>query len=115
MPDLKYFKKSEFVMGNENVYDQMDRIFLETLDELRHLVAMPLKITSSYRSPSYNKSVGGASKSMHLQGRAVDIACKNSHDRMIIIAEALSLGLTVGVASSFLHIDDRDYQIVFTY
>jgi len=115
MSDLKYFTKQEFTMGGENVYHEMDRIFLESLDELRHLVAMPLRITSSYRSPDYNASVGGAKKSMHLHGRAVDIACNNSRDRMVIVQEALGLGLTVGVAKSFIHIDDRDYQIVFTY
>ena len=115
MSDLRYFSKSEFTMGGENVYHMMDDIFLATLDTLRHNAGILMTITSSYRSPEYNASVGGASKSMHLQGRAVDIACSDSHDRMIIIKEALELGLTVGVASSFLHIDDRDYQIVFTY
>jgi len=112
---LRYFTRDEFVMGGENVFDKMDGIFLETLDELRHMVGEPLRITSSYRSPAYNKGIGGAPKSMHLQGRAVDISCTNSHSRMIILKEALNLGLTVGVAGTFLHIDDRDYQIVFTY
>ena len=115
MSDLRYFKESEFTMGGENVYHQMDGIFLDQLDELRHMVAMPMKITSSYRSPDYNASIGGASKSMHLKGRAVDVACINSRDRMVIVQEALALGLTVGVAKTFIHIDDRDYQIVFTY
>ena len=86
---LKYFTREEFLMGDENVFDNMDNIFLETLDELRHMVGEPLHITSSYRSPDYNESIGGAKKSMHLQGRAVDISCINSHSRMIIIKEAL--------------------------
>ena len=115
MANLRYFHEDEFIMGDENVYDHMDDIFRHTRDELRHCSGVPMKITSSYRSPSYNKGVGGAKKSMHLQGRAVDISCTNSHDRMIILKEALSLGLTVGVAGTFLHLDDRDYQIVFTY
>lgn len=102
-------------MGDENVYDQMDKIFLESLDTLRHNAAIPFNITSSYRSPEYNASVGGAKRSMHLQGRAVDISCANSYNRRIIVMEALDLGLTVGIAKTFIHIDDRDNPIVFTY
>ena len=115
MPDLKYFKPSEFIMGDEEVYHLMDTIFLETLDELRYMVCEPIHITSSYRSPAYNKSVNGSKGSFHLKGRAVDIACTDSRSRMVIIREALKLGMTVGVAGAFLHLDDRDYQIVFTY
>ena len=115
MPDLKYFKPSEFTMGGENIYHLMDNLFLRTLDKLRYNSGERMNITSSYRSPEYNASVGGASKSMHLHGRAVDIVCTNSHSRMILIREALLLGMTVGVAGTFLHLDDRDYQIVFTY
>ena len=115
MSDLRYFRKHEFVMGGENVYDEMDGIFLDQLDQLRHMVSMPMHITSSYRSPEYNASVGGAKRSMHLKGRAVDISCDNSRDRLVIVQEALDLGLTVGIAKTFIHIDDRDYQIIFTY
>ena len=115
MADLKYFRKHEFIMGGDNVYNQMDDVFLKSLDQLRHNVGMPMNITSSYRSPEYNASIGGAKKSIHLLGRAVDISCNNSRDRMVIVQEALALGLTVGVAGTFIHIDDRDYQILFTY
>ena len=35
----------------------------------------PLVIGSCYRTPSWNRKQGGASKSQHLQGRAIDIHC----------------------------------------
>lgn len=115
MPDLKYFSKDEFVMGANNVFDHMNEEFLLKLDNLRHESKKPILITSSYRSPEYNKKVGGSTGSMHLFGRAVDITCPNSTYRAAIMKTALSQGLTVGVMKDALHIDDRDNQIVFHY
>jgi len=102
-------------MGNENVYDKMDISLLVALDDLRKLVGEPLTITSSYRSPEYNESVGGVSGSYHVLGKATDISCLDGKLRLKIVREAIKLGLSVGVAKRFLHIDNRDNQIVFTY
>jgi len=46
---------------------------LEALERLRELIRRPLPIISGYRSPSYNRKVGGARASRHLAGAAVDI------------------------------------------
>ena len=113
-----YFKPSEFVMGGYdpvNVYDKMDTSLLAKLEVLREHVGQALTITSSYRSPEFNKMVGGVSKSQHLLGKAVDLSCKNSILRSKIVYEALSLGFTVGVAKSFIHLDTRETQILFSY
>ena len=112
---MKYFSKEEFRMGNENVFDKMDNDFLCLLDELRLYVEEPLHITSSYRSESYNKSIGGSKKSQHLKGNAVDLSCDNGTLRKKIVHVGLDLGLSVGVAKTFIHVDNRDKQIVFTY
>lgn len=110
---MRYFKPEEFKMGVEIVYDKMNPDFLEKLDELRHLCNIPLKVNSSYRSKEYNRRVGGANNSMHLYGRAVDIACINSVTRAIILKNALNMGLTCGVYRTWIHIDDRENQIVY--
>lgn len=102
-------------MGGRNVYDEMDKTFLMMLDDLRERVGEPLRINSSYRSPSYNKSINGAPKSMHLTGRAVDLQCSTGSLRAKIIHAALSMGMTCGVARGFVHVDNRDNQIVYTY
>ena len=112
---MKYFKETEFVMGKELVFDKMDSDFLKLLDDLRECVNEPLHVNSSYRSVDYNKSVGGSSKSQHLSGNAVDLKCNNGALRLKIVENALALGLTCGVAKSFVHIDNRISQIVFTY
>lgn len=113
---MKYFSETEFVMGDEVVFDMMDADLLERLDALREAVNEPLYITSSYRDEDYNNAVAGSSTtSMHLKGRAVDLACNNGTLRAKIVKNALNLGLTVGVAKTFVHVDNRDNQIVFTY
>ena len=112
---MKHFKDTEFKMGDLIVFDKMDKSFLTQLDSLRELCGFPLKINSSYRSPEYNKKIGGATHSQHLLGKAVDLHCNNSVDRSVIVKHALSLGLTCGVAKTFVHVDNRENQILFTY
>jgi len=112
---LKYFSKDEFVMGSDNVYNYMNPSFLLILDKLREEIGFPIKINSSYRNKEYNASIGGVKNSKHIESIAVDIACLDSKERAYIVAHALLLGLTVGVAKTFLHIDNRENQILFTY
>jgi len=112
---MRYFKIEEFVMGDENVFDKMDTDFLNILDNLRGLVGFPLTINSSYRSPEYNKSINGATHSKHMEGIAVDLHCTDSTKRAILVKGALDMGLTVGVGKTFVHVDNRPKQIMFTY
>ena len=67
-----------------------------------------LTITSAYRSPEYNKRVKGAKKSMHVQGKAVDIVQTgySIRERQEFIRAAHKVGLTgIGVYNTFTHID----------
>lgn len=115
--ELKYFSPSEFTLLGEVVFDRMQPEFLALLDECRERAGVPFKITSSYRTPEHNARVGGSPTSMHLKGRAVDIACSSGRVRARIMHAALGLGLTVGVMKNALHLDDRstDSPIVFDY
>ena len=121
---MRHFKRSEFKMGKELVFFKMNVDFLYLLDDLRELVNEPLYLNSSYRSIEYNEKVQKAankkykpysSKSKHMEGVAVDLKCNNGALRLKIVENALALGLTVGVAKSFVHIDNRASQIVFAY
>lgn len=47
---------------------------VEVLDMIRGAWGGPLRVVSGYRSPAWNKKVGGAAKSMHMEGIAADIA-----------------------------------------
>ena len=121
---MRYFKESEFKMGKELVFDKMNVNFLCLLDDLRELVNEQLHVNSSYRSIDYNEKVQKeanknykpySSKSKHMEGIAVDLKCNNGALRLKIVENALALGLTCGVAKSFVHIDNRISQIVFAY
>lgn len=45
----------------------------QMMQELRDWYGRPLEVSSWYRTPGFNRLVGGASNSAHLDGRATDI------------------------------------------
>lgn len=46
------------------------------LNSVREKLGRPIIINSAFRSPQVNKQVGGAKRSLHMQGRAADIRCQ---------------------------------------
>jgi hypothetical protein len=63
----------------------------EMLEELRGAWGRPLAITSGYRCASHNAAVGGAPRSLHMAGRAVDIRASVSEQ-----AKLKTLALVIG-------------------
>lgn len=45
----------------------------QTLQAIRDKLGKPIRISSGYRDPAYNKAIGGKPKSQHMEGRAADI------------------------------------------
>lgn len=65
----------------------------------------PLQITSAYRCPPYNRRVGGARRSNHMQGIALDILWPGGGQEPFIAA-CSRVGFTgMSSYSSFLHVD----------
>lgn len=87
--------------------------FLDRLQELRHYMGMPLKITSWYRSPAYNASISSTGEDgPHTTGRAVDIALSGGNVNKLLYF-AHKTGFTgIGVkqkgsySGRFIHLDD---------
>jgi uncharacterized protein YcbK (DUF882 family) len=90
------------------------RLLAENLEVLRAaLGGAPIRITSGYRTPDYNRRVGGVKKSQHLIGKAADIVVANvdppfvyrQAQRLIKAGEMMKGGL--GLYRTFVHVDIR--------
>lgn len=84
---------------------------IEIADEVRGRIAKSLRISSAYRSPEYNKSVGGARNSQHVQFRAIDISAPKSTLKSLY-KELLAMRkeghkIAIGRYPTFIHIDTR--------
>lgn len=61
----------------------------EVLEEVRELVRGPMIISSGYRSPGLNASVGGATNSRHVLGLAADFTVP-SYGAPLAVAKAIA-------------------------
>lgn len=116
MIDLEFFDISDFDCSHTG-RNEMDPKFLERLDELRRRCGFPFIITSGYRDPSHPVEARKTAPGQHSKGVAADIAVKNGYQRRIIVEEALKMGFDgVGVAKTFVHVDDREtLPVMWTY
>ena len=103
--------------------------FGEALERLRVELDEPIYLTSACRSPLHNAKVRGHPRSLHLIVNdhlgtggtcAVDVAATDGKYRAKLIALALDQEWSVGVASNFIHLDQRSRdcglpQVVYHY
>ena len=113
----KFFRLEEFNCTHTN-RNEMDHDFLVKLDELRERVGFPFVITSGYMDATHpaeaRKSEPGTG--YHCQGLAADIKVSNGFERMNIVHEAIKMGFSIGVARTFVHVDDRKTTpVMWTY
>src|SRR3990167_4075166 len=108
---LRHFRASEFQRP-----ERMGFEFMQWLDELRAIAAVPIITTSSYRTPEHNRAVGGATNSAHSDTpcNAIDIGERPRPDdpnwnfsRWSILTAAIKLGCQrIGMyANGSLHLD----------
>ena len=90
---------------------------LKLIDKVVTRIGSPLKeIASAYRSPSYNRAVGGRSKSYHMQNMACDIKFHGVSTYYVASAakELRNQGLFkggIGRYSVFVHVDTRGINV----
>lgn len=88
----------------------------QNLQVLRDFIKKPITINSGYRTPSYNRGVGGKDKSRHLTGEAADIVVGGLTPKQVarIIEQFILEGKMseggLGVYPSFVHYDVRGYK-----
>ena len=113
----KNFSKKEFDSkdGSEMPQDVFVNIqkLANQLQVLRDYLGKQISINSAYRSPSHNKSVGGAKNSQHLYGKASDITVKEMTPKQvydaieILISNGDMLQGGLGLYNTFVHYDFR--------
>lgn len=117
MSDYKYFNSAEFLLASPSCHlSDMDSAFMRKIDQLRDICGFPFVVNSAYRCRDWELTHGRSGNGYHTFGRAVDISCTDAFKRAMIVKNAFSLGINgVGVASTFIHLDDRPDPKVWTY
>ena len=108
----KNFQVSEFACndGSDVVFVSPELVVI--LQAIRSHFNKPVTINSGYRTPEYNKKVGGATQSQHLYGTAADIAVSRvSPKDVAAFAETLLYNRGgIGIYAGFTHIDTREIK-----
>lgn len=107
MITAKYFNESEFkrCVPPCSLQD-MDQQLMRQLDNARHQAGIPFVLNSCFRSVAYEKSKGRKGTSSHTRGKAVDIRCNTSANRMKILRALLDNGFKrIGIGKTYIHAD----------
>lgn len=110
-------KNGSRIPVDENVVNGILKV-AEVMEEVReYLGARPITINSWYRDPKTNRRVGGARRSRHLSGDAVDFVVKGISPPAVNRKLESWWGSRGGLASasSFTHIDVRGYRARWSY
>lgn len=114
----KNFCAYEFACNDRSDEFKVATELVETLQQIRDHFGKPVLISSAYRTPAYNISIGGSSRSQHCLGTAADIHI-NGVDPIRIALYVASLpyfqkhgGIgyysRAQVTGGFVHVDVRE-------
>lgn len=86
-------------------------------ERIRSLVGQPIRIGSAYRTAAWNTHVGGARRSQHVQGRALDLYPPPGWtlDRFYYAIRAYAVSEASHIRGlarypAFVHIDTRQFS-----
>lgn len=116
----KNFKLSEFRCrdGTDVPDDLMDSVreLVKNLQVIRDHIDRPIHVISGYRTPKYNRKIGGAKKSQHMKAKAADLRVKGMTPKELreVIINLIKEGKIktggVGLYTSFVHYDTRGWN-----
>lgn len=99
-----------------NEYMGNVRELAENLQVLRGKIGKPITVISGYRSPEYNKKIGGARRSQHMIANAGDLIVKDmtpdelKAEIVQLIKEGKMKKGGVGLYTHFTHYDVRGFN-----
>ena len=88
----------------------------ENLQILRDYIGKPIHVISGYRSPKYNRKIGGARRSQHMLAKAGDLIVKGMTPGEVkeVISKLIKEGKMkkggVGLYTYFTHYDVRGFN-----
>jgi len=109
-----HFNLREF-QSPDTLEVKISRELIEKLEKFREYVGKPVHINSGYRTPQWNKKVGGVPNSYHTQGLAVDVSVIGvSLDELKKYAIASGFrGIGIYRKKNFIHLDlgeEREWE-----
>lgn len=91
--------------------ETMNEKFMRMLDRARRNAGIPFVLNSAFRSVVWEKAMGRSGTSSHTLGKAVDIRCSNSYERLLIVKALLEVGFKrIGIYETFIHVDSDDLK-----
>lgn len=112
--ESNYFKAHELQCHHCNQCG-MDSEFMLKLDRMRHVLEIPMHLSSAYRCPEHNNNVSNtAYDGPHTTGKAVDIlvygelAWKTLKIAMLAEFKGIGVSQKGRKTKRFIHVDDID-------
>ena len=104
-----HFRVREFACRDGSDQVKIDSGLVELLEQIRAAAGGAVVIHSGYRTPAYNRKVGGARYSQHVQGTAADITVAGVSPLLAGQMAEYYLGSRggIGVYQTFTHVDTR--------
>lgn len=122
-PPLRYFTALELLLkitnrpSNSAPPIELWNNILPTvyiLDELRHRLGCPIRLSSGYRNKAYNRQIGGVRNSMHVQFNALDFKARRgrpkdwANELKAMRSEGFPVGgIGIYTDDNFVHLDTR--------
>ena len=103
------FRVREFKCNDGSDVVFISDALVNILQAVRTNFGKPVTINSAYRTPAYNKKVGGAAQSQHLYGMAADIVVAGVEPKKVAAYVEKLMPTTggIGIYSTFTHVDVR--------
>lgn len=109
--DIRYFRPEEFACKCGCHCDgwpaQMSETLLRTADRVREHFGGAAIVSSGLRCPAHNAAVGGAAKSWHMQGKAMDfrIAGKTAAQVLACVQSQPEIRYAYAIDDTYVHMD----------
>ena len=108
---VPHFRKEEFACKCGQFCDgypaEPDKILVEAAEKVRNHFASPVLISSGLRCQTHNKNVGGAAKSRHLSGKAMDfrVQSRNAQEVLSFVKTLPEIRYCYAINSQYVHMD----------